>query len=46
MAQNYQLFIGGKWVNALSGKTFESLNPATGEANGYPHWCRIKASSI
>ncbi|MFD2370667.1 betaine-aldehyde dehydrogenase [Brevibacillus sp. GCM10020057] len=34
MAQNYQLFIGGKWVNALSGKTFESLNPATGEVNG------------
>jgi phenylacetaldehyde dehydrogenase len=26
-----QLFIGGKWVNALSGETFETLNPATGE---------------
>jgi len=34
MTKNYQLFIGGKWVNALSGKTFESLNPATGEVNG------------
>ncbi|QRG66432.1 aldehyde dehydrogenase family protein [Brevibacillus choshinensis] len=34
MAQSYQLFIGGKWVNALSGKTFESFNPATGEVNG------------
>jgi phenylacetaldehyde dehydrogenase len=26
-----QLFIGGKWVDALSGETFETLNPATGE---------------
>ncbi|HLQ71126.1 MAG TPA: aldehyde dehydrogenase family protein [Bacillota bacterium] len=26
-----QLFINGKWENAVSGKTFESLNPATGE---------------
>ncbi|MGG1659056.1 aldehyde dehydrogenase family protein [Brevibacillus sp. NRS-1366] len=34
MAQNYQLFIDGKWVQALSGKTFDSLNPATGEVNG------------
>lgn len=34
MAQNYQLFIDGKWVNALSGKTFDSLNPATEEVNG------------
>lgn len=24
-----QLLIGGKWVNALSGKTFETINPAT-----------------
>ncbi len=34
MAQSYQLFIDGKWVNALSGKTFESFNPATAEVNG------------
>ncbi|MDR7314558.1 aldehyde dehydrogenase family protein [Brevibacillus nitrificans] len=34
MAQQYQLFIDGKWVNALSGKTFDSFNPATGEVNG------------
>lgn len=34
MTQHYQLFIGGKWVDALSGKTFASINPATGEANG------------
>ena len=25
------LFIGGKWVDSVSGKTFETLNPATGE---------------
>src|SRR5439155_1077600 len=25
------LFIGGKWQNSVSGKTFETLNPATGE---------------
>jgi acyl-CoA reductase-like NAD-dependent aldehyde dehydrogenase len=27
-----QLFIDGKWVNSLSGKTFNTVNPATGEA--------------
>lgn len=26
-----KLLINGKWVNAASGKTFESINPATGE---------------
>ena len=26
-----KLLIGGKWVEALSGKTFAALNPATGE---------------
>jgi aldehyde dehydrogenase (NAD+) len=26
-----QMFIGGKWVAAASGKTFETLNPSTGE---------------
>lgn len=26
-----QLLIGGQWVDALSGKTFEARNPATGE---------------
>jgi aldehyde dehydrogenase (NAD+) len=25
------MFIGGKWVDSVSGKTFETLNPATGE---------------
>ncbi len=26
-----KLFIGGKWVDAASGKTFPTMNPATGE---------------
>jgi aldehyde dehydrogenase (NAD+) len=26
-----KLFIGGKWVDAASGKTFATINPATGE---------------
>src|SRR5262249_37871222 len=25
------MFIGGKWVDSVSGKTFATLNPATGE---------------
>ena len=28
---NQKLFINGKWVNSLSGKTFATLNPATGQ---------------
>ncbi|MDR3226303.1 MAG: aldehyde dehydrogenase family protein [Prevotellaceae bacterium] len=28
---NYQLLIDGEWRNSLSGKTFTSINPATGE---------------
>lgn len=28
----YQMFIDGQWVDAEDGKTFESINPATGEA--------------
>src|SRR3954454_7158260 len=26
-----QMLIGGKWVNSVSGKTFETLDPSTGE---------------
>ncbi|MDB5066150.1 MAG: NAD-dependent aldehyde dehydrogenase [Chloroflexi bacterium] len=29
---SHQLFIGGKWVDAASGETFTTPNPATGEA--------------
>ena len=25
------LFIGGKWLDSVSGKTFETVNPATGQ---------------
>src|SRR5918912_3451407 len=28
--RRYQLFIGGEWVDAASGKTFTTPNPATG----------------
>jgi acyl-CoA reductase-like NAD-dependent aldehyde dehydrogenase len=27
----YQMFIGGEWVDALSGETFDDFNPYTGE---------------
>src|SRR5918911_5147749 len=30
--RKYQLLIDGKWVDAESGKTFATPNPATGEA--------------
>src|SRR5262245_55468935 len=26
-----KMLIGGQWVEAVSGKTFESINPATGQ---------------
>src|SRR5215475_1972546 len=29
--KNQQLLIGGKWQDSVSGKTFPTLNPATGE---------------
>ena len=32
----YQMYIGGQWVDAASGGTFESLNPYTGSV-----WARI-----
>lgn len=34
MTKEYKLFIGGEWVAAQSGETFETRNPATGELNG------------
>jgi acyl-CoA reductase-like NAD-dependent aldehyde dehydrogenase len=33
-AQDYRNYIGGEWVDAASGETFESFNPATGETLG------------
>ena len=29
--KNYQMFINGEWVDAVSGETFDDLNPYTGE---------------
>ena len=29
--RKYQLFIDGQWIDAESGKTFSTPNPATGE---------------
>jgi aldehyde dehydrogenase (NAD+) len=29
--KDQHMLIGGKWVDAVSGKTFETINPATGE---------------
>ena len=34
-AKNCKMFIDGKWVDALSGKTFEDMNPYTGEVYAY-----------
>jgi phenylacetaldehyde dehydrogenase len=31
LAKNQKMLINGKWVDAASGKTFDTLNPATGE---------------
>jgi acyl-CoA reductase-like NAD-dependent aldehyde dehydrogenase len=33
-AQQFRNYIGGEWVDAASGETFETLNPATGEVLG------------
>lgn len=33
MTKEYKLFINGEWTDALSGKTFETYNPGTGEVN-------------
>jgi acyl-CoA reductase-like NAD-dependent aldehyde dehydrogenase len=29
--QEYKMLIGGKWIDAESGKTFVTVNPTTGE---------------
>ena len=32
--KSYKMWIGGKWLNAVSGDTYTTLNPATEEAIG------------
>jgi len=32
--QNYKMYINGKWVDAISGRTFATVNPSTGEELG------------
>ncbi len=32
--QEYKMWIGGKWVDAVSGRTFATVNPSTGEELG------------
>ena len=34
MIEKYQMYIGGEWVDSVSGETFESIDPYTGEALG------------
>ena len=34
-AKKYKMYIGGKWVDAANGKTFEDMNPYTGDV--YAH---------
>ena len=31
MADSYQMFINGEWVNSQDGQTRDVINPATGE---------------
>jgi len=38
--QDFKMLIGGQWVSASDGSTFDSVNPATGEV-----WARISAAT-
>ena len=35
MADAYQMFIDGEWVNSSDGQTRDVINPATGEVAGH-----------
>ena len=44
--ESFQNYIGGKWVPAKSGRTFQNLNPATGEiARRVPGVGRVRTST-
>jgi acyl-CoA reductase-like NAD-dependent aldehyde dehydrogenase len=32
--KSFQNYVGGKWVDSVSGETFETRSPATGETLG------------
>ena len=36
--RSYQMLIDGEWVDASDGGSFDSTNPATGEADGGFAW--------
>ena len=38
--KRYQMYINGEWVDASSGKTFESVNPSNGQA-----WAEVPEAS-
>lgn len=38
--QHYQMLIDGKWIDSSDGRTFKSMNPATGKS-----WCRVQEAS-
>ena len=45
MSKNYQMYIGGKWVDAINGETFEDYNPYNGEVFAkVPKGCREDAT--
>ena len=31
MVEKYKNYIGGRWVGSVTGRTYENINPATGE---------------
>ena len=35
VAKTHKMFIGGKWVDAADSKTFEDMNPYTGDVYAY-----------
>jgi acyl-CoA reductase-like NAD-dependent aldehyde dehydrogenase len=45
MSKNYQMYIGGEWVDAINGETFEDYNPYNGEVFAkVPKGCREDAT--
>jgi len=36
MAETHRLYVGGHWVEARAGGSFDDLNPFTGETRAWP----------